>query len=330
MPLPDIGETVVFNYDAMSLVLNDGDPVTTWPDVSAGVGGNLGGMDSRRPVYVADAINGLPGVRFDGIDGRDTSFTGVTNSTTFYVMAVNPNNIGTTIFITGASGFYPFFAKWSQANRWIFGTSSTQFIEFTEAGLTTQPCLWTMARQATGAFIRANGVQKASGNFTVLQATGFQLGNSNNGATATFTVCEVVQYDGILNSTDIETIEAYLDSKWLNPVPSAPTNPTATAQGQTSILVGWDDVADETGYRVERSADGSTGWADVSGNLAADATSYEDTGLTCATQYFYRVIAFNTNGDSDPSTTVDATTLTCAGPGGRKVLPSAQVRMRPR
>lgn len=94
-----------------------------------------------------------------------------------------------------------------------------------------------------------------------------------------------------------------------DPPPDAPTNPNATAQSFSSIQVTWVDVADETGYRVERSDDGSTGWTNVSGALAADTTSYLDEGLDPETQYFYRVVAFNANGDSDPSSVVNATTL---------------------
>lgn len=104
-------------------------------------------------------------------------------------------------------------------------------------------------------------------------------------------------------------------------VPSAPTNPAAADQSCSSILVSWDDVSDETGYRVERSPDGSGSWVDVSGNLAANATSYLNTGLSESTQYFYRVIAFNANGDSDPSTVVNDTTPACP-PGGRRVIRS--------
>jgi hypothetical protein len=110
-------------------------------------------------------------------------------------------------------------------------------------------------------------------------------------------------------------------------VPAAPSNPAAVAVSASQIDVSWDDVADETGYRVERSPNGSSGWVDVSGNLPAGTTSYQDTGLTASTQYFYRVIAFNAVGDSTPSTVVNATTQ--AGPtppSGASVLPSSLTR----
>jgi hypothetical protein len=108
-------------------------------------------------------------------------------------------------------------------------------------------------------------------------------------------------------------------------VPSAPTNPAATAVSASQIDVSWDDVSDETGYRVERSPNGTSGWVDVSGNLAAGTTSYQDTGLTASTQYFYRVIAFNGVGDSTPSSVVSATTQ-AAPATGTSVLPSSLTR----
>lgn len=111
--------------------------------------------------------------------------------------------------------------------------------------------------------------------------------------------------------------------------PDAPTNPAAVADSSTQITVSWDDVADETGYRVERSPDGAGSWVDVSGNLAADTTSWPNTGLTASTQYFYRIIAFNTGGDSSPSSTVNATTDAASG-GGNRMGGTGAIRKSPR
>jgi large repetitive protein len=77
------------------------------------------------------------------------------------------------------------------------------------------------------------------------------------------------------------------------------------------IDVAWQDVAGETGYKVQRSADGTTGWAEV-GTTGADETTFSDTGLAAATSYYYRVLATNSAGDSTPSAVVNATTLAVA------------------
>ena len=113
--------------------------------------------------------------------------------------------------------------------------------------------------------------------------------------------------------------------------PDAPGNPSATANSQTQITVDWDNVANETGFRVERSPDGTGSWADVSGNLAADTVTYANTGLTCNTQYFYRVFAFNADGDSPASTVVNATTNACTpSGGGNRMGGTGAIRKPPR
>ena len=91
------------------------------------------------------------------------------------------------------------------------------------------------------------------------------------------------------------------------PPPGAPANLTATAVSTSRIDLSWNDVATETGYRVERSANGTSGWAQV-GTTGQNVTSYADTGLSSATTYFYRVIATNAGGDSPPSAVTSATT----------------------
>jgi hypothetical protein len=91
--------------------------------------------------------------------------------------------------------------------------------------------------------------------------------------------------------------------------PAAPTGLTATAvAGSTSqIDVRWNDVAGETGYKVERSADGVIGWTQVA-TPAAGVVTYRDTGLASGTTYYYRVKAYSAAGDSTPSNTASART----------------------
>jgi fibronectin type 3 domain-containing protein len=77
------------------------------------------------------------------------------------------------------------------------------------------------------------------------------------------------------------------------------------------VDVGWQDVAAESGYRVERSTNEVSGWAPV-GTTGAGVTAFSDTGLSASTTYWYRVVATNSGGDSAPSTTVSVTTLAAA------------------
>ncbi len=61
---------------ADSLVLNDGDSVSTWTD-SSGSGTNVTGVTTTRPLYKTGIINGLPSVLFDGTDDFLNSASGL-------------------------------------------------------------------------------------------------------------------------------------------------------------------------------------------------------------------------------------------------------------
>jgi hypothetical protein len=91
------------------------------------------------------------------------------------------------------------------------------------------------------------------------------------------------------------------------PVPAAPTGLTAARAGSTRIKLAWGNVANETGYRIERSVGGGA-FAQV-GTTGANVVSFTNTGLSANTIYVYRVKAFNASGNSAPSSTAQAKTL---------------------
>jgi hypothetical protein len=90
------------------------------------------------------------------------------------------------------------------------------------------------------------------------------------------------------------------------PPPQAPGPLTASAMSGERIDLAWANVANETGYRLERSTDGSS--FSLVASPAADQAGYSDTGLSAGTTYFYRVTAFNGGGDS-PSASASADTM---------------------
>ena len=79
--------------------------------------------------------------------------------------------------------------------------------------------------------------------------------------------------------------------------PDAPSNLMATAVRATEVNLAWADNSDnETGFKIERSRD-SLNWQLIE-TAAADTTSYADTGLAENSQYYYRIRATNSDGDS--------------------------------
>ena len=105
-------------------------------------------------------------------------------------------------------------------------------------------------------------------------------------------------------------------------VPAQPGTPVLTPLTSSTMRVQWTDNSTiELGYRVERSANGSSGWTSV-GSMGENAVEYTDTGLTASTAYFYRVVGFNANGDGTASASASATTLALPQP---PAAPSALV-----
>jgi hypothetical protein len=74
------------------------------------------------------------------------------------------------------------------------------------------------------------------------------------------------------------------------------------------VTLAWqDNASDESGFRIERSLDGSTNWAEI-GTTGPNVTSYQDAGLAPWTTYYYRVRAYNASGNSAYSNVTSATT----------------------
>jgi hypothetical protein len=87
------------------------------------------------------------------------------------------------------------------------------------------------------------------------------------------------------------------------PLPGTPSDLRATAAGPSEIDLGWNGNSyNETGFRIERSTDGST----FTPAGTTTTTTFADRGLTHGT-YYYRVLAFNANGASDFTNVVAAT-----------------------
>jgi hypothetical protein len=101
--------------------------------------------------------------------------------------------------------------------------------------------------------------------------------------------------------------------------PVAPADPISSAISASSVTWSWDAVATATAYILERSADGTTGWAS---RYSGANLTFTDTGLTAATKYYYRLKASNADGTSGASAVVSVTTsATATVPANPTVAP---------
>ena len=87
--------------------------------------------------------------------------------------------------------------------------------------------------------------------------------------------------------------------------PGAPSGLTATAVGGTRIDLAWDEPLERgdtaiTGYRIEWSADGRSGWRDLVANTGSTDRTHADTVAPETTRH-YRVSAINGQGPGSPS-----------------------------
>lgn len=120
--------------------------------------------------------------------------------------------------------------------------------------------------------------------------------------------------DGTMSTLTLDELKTFINNTTASPKLATPANFAVTGKTNGSIALNWDDVANATGYIVERSLTGTSGWSQV---YSGAISSYTDTGLTPSTTYYYRVFATAvgyTNSDyatiSDITSSGAITTLT--------------------
>ena len=92
--------------------------------------------------------------------------------------------------------------------------------------------------------------------------------------------------------------------------PNAPTIQSFTGITETAMTINWaDNSNDEDGFRIYRDTSSTKPGTPLT-SLAADATSYDGTGMVCNTTYHWWVEAYNSQGATDD--TASQITNACA------------------
>ncbi|HPM82286.1 MAG TPA: fibronectin type III domain-containing protein [Candidatus Anammoximicrobium sp.] len=155
---------------------------------------------------------------------------------------------------------------------------------------------------------------------------GFRIERSDNGGTSWVTLAAAVAGDTYQDAGRTagatylyrvcavagSQISDYSNMAGVTMVPQAPSNLTATAASTTVVNLAWQDNCTwDGGFKVQQSTNGGGTWTTLTSSAIA-STTYQKTGLTAGTTYWYRVFAMSGTTQSDYSEVVQVTTLPAA------------------
>lgn len=221
-PIPTAGLRLWLKGDAPdgTIVKDINNYVNTWGDGSGYTNTATQTNQLYKPLYVANAINGKPALRFDGVDDRlDISELKGNQPTYTFFLVLKPDGLADYNQSLGALGGWGQFLFHGSANGTIYcgtgvpGRLSTPSGTLTDAA--TQVFAFTFPGTSGTSRLHRNGVEVASGvlSQTPVAWTGFMIGATNTN-TLKGDVAEIIFYNRALTNTERENVEDYLQTKY--------------------------------------------------------------------------------------------------------------------
>jgi fibronectin type 3 domain-containing protein len=167
--------------------------------------------------------------------------------------------------------------------------------------------------QSTGSGITQNKVYRSTtgsgGPYnllaTLVATTSYSDTAVVNGSTYFYSVSAV-------NANGESALSAYSGATPQPPPPAVPTGLAATAASSSQINLGWTASSGATSYNIKRATVSGGPYTTVATGVTG--TTYNNTGLTASTTYYYVVSAVNGGGESANSAQASATTQAPAPP----------------
>lgn len=300
-----------FDADAITGLSAD-DPVSQWDDESGNDHHATQGTSANRPLYRTSALNGLPGVEFDGSNdylASAATYPSEQARTVFIVSQLHATPTGgnqTGVAFFGSSGSRATLTLRSttgalSGNRITHWDSSNSWQPGGDAD--ADPHVHTF--QYTGSsdvVIRRNGVEEGDNAIgsNIPAHDRIILGDGQLGSSARLKghLFEVVVYDRRLTAGEIEQVEEYLLLKWFGEWVHELEG--TWDPDDEEVDLSWNPPDDATAQHVIRME--SSGGAETDlGDAGAAATSFSDGTAVEGTRYFYliRATVDGTDYDSD-------------------------------
>jgi len=208
--VPSIPEADLYHYDATSLGLADGDPVSSWADLSTR-NADLS-IVSGSPTYEDNVINGLPAVRYDGTDDRhESSGVSVLSSTTKAVFygVFQTFTFGTERSILFNSSVSSFAEITLESTMRIFFGS-----ELTGSTLSTSSRTFKVVVDGSNSSVQVDGGTVFTGTTDKFDGGDISIGGSfSNSLFDDMRIAEFVGYDNPSSQTQTDA-ETALSNKW--------------------------------------------------------------------------------------------------------------------
>lgn len=205
--------------DASQLALADNAQVASWTDLSGNGYNATQATEAKRPTFKTGIQNGLPIIRFDGLDDflQTAAFLAALSqpNTIFIVFISNRTGDPGEVICDGIVG----------TSRHMFGSSSLaagkQWSTFAGIQLwaasvyDNAPHVASLFFNTTAALARLDGTQIISGDNGTQTLTGVTLGcAATEVAYGATDIAEYILYDRLITTGERDRVETYLSRKW--------------------------------------------------------------------------------------------------------------------
>jgi hypothetical protein len=192
--------------------LNNGDPVATWPDISGNGRNAIQAAAGQRPLYMTGIANGLPVVRFDGVDDTmRTALFGLVQPEHVFTVFQQRDAVGAGTFIDGDG---PDSMTVSHQNAIAETRIFAGGVVLTIASDLVDFHTWTCLFNGAGSLLRQDGGGEVSGNIGASNANRVRFGSRGVDRFSNVDIAEVIIYSDAKPAGEQAEVEAYLISKY--------------------------------------------------------------------------------------------------------------------